>query len=67
MDGETWSQYEKLQSGGTPVAAIAATRFGQKPRLNLAARSPGTNTAGTVLQKKFNVAAPFARPADRHP
>ena len=25
MDGETWSEYEKLQSGGTPLAAIAAT------------------------------------------
>ena len=24
MDGATWSEYEKLQSGGTPIAAIRA-------------------------------------------
>jgi nitrogenase molybdenum-iron protein NifN len=54
LDGATWSQYEKLQSGGTSVAAIralvtaaAAIEFGR----TLAA----AGTAGTVLQQRFGI------------
>jgi nitrogenase molybdenum-iron protein NifN len=54
MDGATWSDYEKLQSGGTPIAAIRALgsalcsiEFGRV--------LDGTKTAGTVLQNKFSV------------
>jgi len=52
MDGATWSDYEKLQCGGTPVAAIrtlgsarAAIEFGRV----LAA----SETAGAILQARF--------------
>jgi nitrogenase molybdenum-iron protein NifN len=54
MDGETWSEYEKLQSGGTPLAAIAATGAA-KASIEFGRTLGGTETAGTSLQKKFNV------------
>ncbi len=54
MDGATWSEYEKLQSGGTKVSAIrelgmvrAAIEFGRV--------LTGTPTAGTVLHDKFAI------------
>ncbi len=54
MDGATWSEYEKLQSGGTKVSAIrelgmarAAIEFGRV--------LAGTPTAGTVLHDKFAI------------
>jgi nitrogenase molybdenum-iron protein NifN len=54
MDGATWSEYEKLQSGGTPIAAIrvlgSATTSIEFGRV-----LEGTKTAGTVLQNKFSV------------
>ena len=54
MDGETWEQYEKLQSGGTPVSAIAAMgragasiEFGRTLAL--------VKTAASVLSDKSKV------------
>jgi len=54
MDGATWSEYEKLQSGGTTLAdiralgsAMATIEFGRVLE--------GTDTAGTVLQDKFSI------------
>ena len=54
MDGATWSEYEKLQSGGTTPAdiralgsAMATIEFGRVLE--------GTDTAGTVLQDKFSI------------
>jgi nitrogenase molybdenum-iron protein NifN len=55
MDGETWSQYEKLQSGGTPLAAIAATGSAAAS-IEFGRTLADTETAGTSLQMKFNVA-----------
>jgi nitrogenase molybdenum-iron protein NifN len=54
MDGETWSQYEKIQSGGTPLAAIAATGSAQAT-IEFGRTLADTKTAGTSLQTKFNV------------
>jgi nitrogenase molybdenum-iron protein NifN len=54
MDGATWSEYEKLQSGGTPIAAIRALGSAQAS-IEFGRVLEGTNTAGTVLQKKFGI------------
>jgi len=54
MDGETWSEYEKIQSGGTPLAAIAATGSA-KASVEFGRVLTGAQTAGTTLEKKFNV------------
>jgi nitrogenase molybdenum-iron protein NifN len=54
MDGETWAQYEKIQSGGTPLAAIAATGSAQAT-IEFGRTLADTKTAGTSLQTKFNV------------
>ena len=54
MDGETWSEYEKIQSGGTPLAAIAATGSA-KASIEFGRVLVGDETAGTSLEKKFNV------------
>ena len=54
MDGETWSQYEKLQSGGTPLAAIAAT-CSAEASIEFGRTLAGTTTAGTFLAETFNV------------
>jgi nitrogenase molybdenum-iron protein NifN len=54
MDGETWSHYEKIQSGGTPLAAIAATGSA-KASIEFGRTLAATETAGTSLQTKFNV------------
>jgi nitrogenase molybdenum-iron protein NifN len=54
MDGETWLQYEKLQSGGTALAAIAATGSAEAS-IEFGRTLSETETAGTLLQKKFNV------------
>ena len=55
MDGETWSQYEKIQSGGTSLAAIAATGSAQAS-IEFGRTLAGSETAGANLQKKFGVA-----------
>jgi nitrogenase molybdenum-iron protein NifN len=55
MDGETWLEYEKLQSGGTTLAAIAATGSA-RASIEFGRTLAVTETAGTALQKKFKVA-----------
>jgi nitrogenase molybdenum-iron protein NifN len=54
MDGETWEQYEKIQSGGTTLAAIAATGSA-KTSIEFGPTLAATETAGTSLAKKFNI------------
>ena len=54
MDGETWSEYEKIQSGGTPIAAIAASGSANAS-VEFGRVLAGAETAGTALAKKFNV------------
>jgi nitrogenase molybdenum-iron protein NifN len=54
MDGETWEQYEKIQSGGTPLAAIAATGAA-RASIELGRVLAGTETAGMSLWKRFQV------------
>jgi nitrogenase molybdenum-iron protein NifN len=54
MDGATWSDYEKLQSGGTPVAAIRALGAAETS-IEFGRVLEGGETAGTILEKKFAV------------
>lgn len=54
MDGETWSQYEKIQSGGTPLADITATKSA-RASIEFGRTLAATETAGTLLQGKFDV------------
>jgi nitrogenase molybdenum-iron protein NifN len=54
MDGATWSEYEKLQSGGTPVASIRALGSAQAS-IEFGRVLEGTKTGGTVLQYKFSI------------
>jgi nitrogenase molybdenum-iron protein NifN len=54
MDGATWSNYEKLQSGGTPIAAIRALGSAGTA-IEFGRVLAGTETAGTVLQNKFAI------------
>jgi len=54
MDGETWGQYEKIQSGGTTLAAIAATSSATAS-IEFGPTLAATQTAGASLEKKFNV------------
>jgi nitrogenase molybdenum-iron protein NifN len=54
MDGATWSEYEKLQAGGTPIAAIRALGSAQCS-IEFGRVLEGVKTAGTVLQNKFSV------------
>ena len=52
MDGETWSEYEKLQSGGTPIDDIIAAGTAQ---ISIEfGRTLGTfKTAGRFLEERF--------------
>ena len=54
MDGATWSEYEKLQSGGTPVAAIRALGSA-RTAIEFGRVLQGINTAGTALQNKASI------------
>jgi len=54
MDGATWSEYEKLQSGGTPVASIRALGSAQTS-IEFGRTLVDTETGGTVLQNKFAI------------
>jgi nitrogenase molybdenum-iron protein NifN len=54
MDGATWSEYEKLQSGGTPIAAIRALGTAQAT-IEFGRTLVETKTGGTVLQTKFGI------------
>jgi len=54
MDGETWSEYEKLQSGGTPIADIYASGSAQAS-VEFGRTLVDFQTAGRFLQERFNV------------
>lgn len=54
MDGETWSEYEKLQSGGTPIADIYASGSSQTS-LEFGRTLINFQTAGRFLQERFNI------------
>jgi nitrogenase molybdenum-iron protein NifN len=54
MDGATWSEYEKLQSGGTTVASIRALGSAQAT-IEFGRTLENTKTGGTVLQTKFGI------------
>ena len=54
MDGATWSEYEKLQSGGTPIADIRALGSAQAS-IEFGRTLEAAKTAGTVLQEKFSI------------
>ena len=54
MDGETWSEYEKLQSGGTPVADIVAMGR-SRATIEFGRVLQATRTAGSVLAGKFQI------------
>lgn len=54
MDGETWSEYEKIQSGGTPLAAITATGSA-RASIEFGRVLADAATAGTALETKFRV------------
>jgi nitrogenase molybdenum-iron protein NifN len=54
MDGATWSEYEKLQSGGTPIASIRALGSAQTS-IEFGRTLVDTETGGTVLQNKFAI------------
>ena len=54
MDGATWSDYEKLQSGGTPIASIRALGSARET-VEFGRTLEETKTGGTVLRDKFAV------------
>jgi nitrogenase molybdenum-iron protein NifN len=54
MDGTTWSEYEKLQSGGTKLADIRALGSA-KAAIEFGRVLSGTSTAGTVLHDKYAI------------
>ena len=54
MDGATWSEYEKLQSGGTTLADIRALGSATAT-IEFGRTLEETTTAGTVLENKFSV------------
>ena len=54
MDGATWSEYEKLQSGGTPIVAIRALGSAQTS-IEFGRTLADTETGGTVLQNKYAI------------
>jgi nitrogenase molybdenum-iron protein NifN len=54
MDGGTWEHYEELQSGGTPVADIAATGL-SRASIECGRVLEAVRTAGAVLAEKFSV------------
>ena len=54
MDGATWSEYEKLQSGGTPIAAIRALGSALAS-IEFGRTLENTKTGGTVLRTKFGI------------
>ena len=54
MDGETWSEYEKLQSGGTPIEDIVASGSAQIS-IEFGRTLGEFATAGRFLEERFNV------------
>ena len=54
MDGETWSEYEKLQSGGTPIGDIVATGAAQIS-IEFGRTLEKFPTAGRYLEQRFGL------------
>ena len=54
MDGEGWSEYETLPTGGTPMKAIAACGSSQLS-IEFGHTLDRTKTAGEFLQERFHV------------
>ena len=54
MDGATWSEYQKIQSGGTPIADIRALGSA-RASLEFGRVLNGAKTGGTVLLNKFAI------------
>ena len=54
MDGETWSDYEKLQSGGTPIDDIVATGSAQAS-IEFGRTLVKFPTAGRYLEERYGV------------
>jgi len=54
MDGETWGKYEKLQTGGTTLAAIAAASSA-RATIEFGRTLVATETAGTSLEKRLAI------------
>lgn len=54
MDGETWSEYEKLQSGGTPIDDIIAAGKAQIS-VEFGRTLEGFKTAGRFLEERFSL------------
>ncbi|XHR29332.1 MAG: nitrogenase component 1 [Chthoniobacteraceae bacterium] len=54
MDGETWSEYEKLQEGGTPIADIMASGCAQSS-IEFGRTLSEYPSAGKFLSERFNV------------
>ncbi len=54
MDGETWSEYEKLQAGGTPIEDIAAAGAAQLA-IDFGRTLAEVKTAGQFLQERFAI------------
>jgi nitrogenase molybdenum-iron protein NifN len=52
MDGETWSEYEKLQSGGTPIDDIIAAGTAQIS-IEFGRTLAAFKTAGRFLEERF--------------
>jgi len=54
MDGETWSEYEKLQSGGTPIDDVVATGSAQIS-IEFGRTLEEFPTAGRFLEERFSL------------
>ncbi len=54
MDGESWAEYEKLPSGGTPIKAIQATGSAQLS-IEFGLTLRGSKTAASFLEERFGV------------
>lgn len=54
MDGESWSEYEKLPSGGTPIKAINETGSAQLS-IEFGHTIDGTKTAAEFLEERFGI------------
>lgn len=54
MDGETWSEYQKLPAGGTPIKAINATGSAQLS-IEFGHTLIGNKTAASFLEERFAV------------
>ena len=54
MDGASWSEYEKLQRGGTPIDDVVAAGSAQRS-LEFGRTLAGVATAGRLLEERFAI------------